>query len=65
VTTSVSVYTTHDQTEQPLIIQHVTALSMVADCLFIEADAREKGYTYSAFHRFEPYEWTHYEAYHW
>lgn len=59
----VAVYTGRGQTEQPLIIPSVTAVSMVAGYLFIEADSSEGGHTFSALHRFEPGEWTCCETY--
>lgn len=59
---TVSVYTTHAQTEQPATIYRVTAISMVNGLLVIEYNATENGYTFSAYHRFEPDAWTHYSA---
>lgn len=58
---TVSVYTTHDQTEQPQTIHHVTALSVVGDGLLtIEAEQDGGGTTFRGFHRFQPGEWAHF-----
>lgn len=59
---NVSVYTTHEQTEQPAVIYRVTALTMVGGLLTVECDVEENGYTFSAHHRFERGKWTHFEA---
>lgn len=59
---NVSVYTTHEQSEQPAIVHHVTALVLVGGLLTIECDVVEKGHTFSAHHRFEEGQWAHFEA---
>lgn len=59
----VSIYTTHEQTEQPIFVRHVTALSECGGSLTIECAVYEDGYEFSAYHRFEPGQWTHFEMY--
>lgn len=59
---SVYVYTGNSQHEQPMRINNVTALSMVDRLLLIECEKEESGYKFSAFHRFDPEKWTHYEV---
>lgn len=58
---NVSVYTTHQQTEQPAIVHHVTALSLVGKVLLMECDVQERDHTYIASHRFEGDAWTRVE----
>lgn len=59
---TVAIYTTHEQTEQPVIAHYVTALSVAGGLLTIECDVAENGCTFSAYHRFEPGHWAHFEV---
>lgn len=59
---NVSVYTTHEQTEQPAIVHYVTAISMSAGLLTVECEVTERGYSHTAYHRFEPGQWSHFEV---
>lgn len=60
-----SVYTSFSQTEQPVTIRDVTALTVVGDGLLtIECDVAEQGHTFSAHHRYEAGQWTHLSVQH-
>lgn len=61
---TVYVYTTHSQAEQPQTIHHVTALSVVGDLLTVECDVDENGHTFSAHHRFKGAQWAKFTAAH-
>lgn len=60
---SVSVFTGHQQTEQPQTLYNATAVVMVAGALTVECEVAENDYKFSAHHRFEPGKWTRYEVY--
>jgi hypothetical protein len=59
---TVEVFTTHEQTEQPIAVRGVTALTVVAGLLTIECDVEENGHTFTAHHRLEPGRWTHFSV---
>lgn len=60
--TRVTVYTTHQQTEQGIEHRHVTALVVVEGLLTIECEQKERNHSFSAFHRYERGEWTRFEV---
>lgn len=54
-TLTVSVYTTHNQTEQPLTIYKVMAITTVGGVLIVQQSTGGR-------HQFDPGQWTHFEC---
>lgn len=59
---TVNVYTTHEQTEQPITVRNVRALVVVNGLLTVECEVAKEGYGYTAHHRYEADQWTHFEV---
>lgn len=57
------VYTTDQETAFPIVINDVAAVALTNDLLTVEAYVEEKGYRFSAFHRFEGGTWAHFEVF--
>lgn len=57
---TVAIYTSHSQTEQPLLVHDVTAIALVGGLLTVEHDVQERDYTFSGHRQFQ--NWTRFEV---